>query len=153
MRKTPIYILFITIANLSFTFKSDAINFKKDKTKLDCQKQLLGVFEYTYPEPGKINVSDVKIIYTKDKVYTFRKYPNFYFVECIEWVDDCTYKAYKCEFHDPILDEKNQDTSIAVEQFTKIVGNKFYFKRYRNQTLINEDFIRKTSNDVPAEFQ
>ncbi|TGL44287.1 hypothetical protein [Leptospira perdikensis] len=153
MNKIQISIFFIIVLTFFLPFKSNAINLNKDTTKLDCQKKLLGVFEYTYPIPGKFNVADVKIIYTKNKVFTFREYPNFYFVECIEWVSQCTYKAYKCEFHDPILDEQTQDTSIAVEQFTKIVGNKFYFKRFNNEKLTNEDFIRKTSNDIPNEFK
>ncbi|WP_125178691.1 hypothetical protein [Leptospira harrisiae] len=152
MNKTRISIFFIIFLTLSLPFESNAINLNKDTTKLDCQKNLLGVFEYSYPIPGKFNVVDVKIVYTKNKIYTFREYPKFYFVECIEWIDLCTYKAYKCEFHDPILDEKTEDTSISVEQFTKIIGNKFYFKRYNNQKLINEDYIRKTSNDIPFEF-
>ncbi|MCT8334141.1 hypothetical protein NUH30_10695 [Leptospira sp. 85282-16] len=153
MNKNQISVLLIISLNFLFPFKTEAINLNKNTIKLECQKKLLGVFEYTYPIAGKFNITDVKIIYTKNKIYTFREYPNFYFVECIEWVDSCTYKTYKCELHDPILDEKTEDTTTSVEQFTQIVGNKFYFKRFKNQKLTNEGYIRKTSNDIPIEFR
>lgn len=151
MSKTRIYVVFMIL--LIFPFHKEALNLKKETTNLNCQKKLIGVFEYIYPNPGQLNITDVKIIYTKNEIYTFKSYPNYYFVECIEWISQCTYKTYKCKFHDPILDAKTEDMSISDEQFTKIDGNKYYFKRFKNQKLTNEDYITKISNEIPADFQ